>query len=272
MNPGLHHEFGTDLRINRHGTRGPEFTRADVIALGDSCTALGPQREDQLYPFVLAASSGVDVVDAGTPGYNSLMGLYWLERSHLLDLHPKLVTIYYGWNDHWRAAGTEAMFRWFRHLAPHSRLATLLMSLQESIWEQEPPLDRLRWFPEVPLSQFKSNLEEIVKLARASGATVVLITGPAERRLVKAGEGWFIDRSVDEFEDHFRYSDAIREVARQTGAGLVDFAREYDRIKTDDSHAYMVDFVHLNAAGHRLLAFLLQPWVECAMRHTCATR
>src|SRR5581483_5443556 len=120
----------------------------------------------------------------------------------------------------------------------------------------------------VSVGAFKSNLKEMIRLSRAAGATVVLITAPSERRLTP-GAPWFKTRGIDEFDDHEKYVVAVREVARDTNTGLVDFAHEIERLRTDFSGEYFIDFVHPNAKGQQLLAGLLRPWVDCAMSKSC---
>src|SRR5581483_5780072 len=61
---GVHTEWGSTFRINRHGTRGPEFDRVDYLALGDSCTFMGPLKEEETYPFLLSSPT-VQAVNAG---------------------------------------------------------------------------------------------------------------------------------------------------------------------------------------------------------------
>jgi lysophospholipase L1-like esterase len=268
MRPGLFHEYGGTERINSHGTRGPEFDHIDYLALGDSCTFQPPLKEEEIYPGLLASPT-VQSVNAGTPGYNTDQGLWWLKKSRLLDMHPKLVSLYYGWNDHWRAAAPQSVFRFLRHAAAHSRLATFLARYEESIWREKPPMSRYRWFTLVSLGAFKSNLKEMIRLSRAAGATVVLITAPSERRLINPEEKWFTTHGIEEFDDHAKYIEAVREVARETGAGLVDFAAEIDRQRTDAPADFFFDFVHPNAKGNQVLASLLKPWVECAMSGRC---
>ncbi|MFQ5767754.1 MAG: SGNH/GDSL hydrolase family protein, partial [Acidobacteriota bacterium] len=76
-----------------------------ILALGDSCTFLGePQPWTHRLEAALRArhESAVRVLNAAVPAWSSLQGLRFLE-SRGRSLAPDLVTIYFGWNDHWRA-------------------------------------------------------------------------------------------------------------------------------------------------------------------------
>lgn len=257
--PGLYpaEVFGAPARVSSYGTRGGEPRRPRVLSLGDSCTFGVRLAEDETYPALLSAR-GVETMNAGVPGHNSFSGWRWLRASRLLESRPKLVTVYYGWNDHWRAAASEKTFAGIRRWAVHSRLASLLLRFQASLWDTESPVfSRMRWAAQVPLPQFKDNLRGIIGEARSAGAQVVLITAPAEPRLAEAGKGWFASHSLGELADHEKYVAAVRETAAQTGVGLVDLAAEMEARRDRDPHRFFLDPMHLNAAGHRVLADLL---------------
>ena len=216
--------------------------------------------EEQTYSGRLSAR-GIEAVNAGVPGFDSYSGLRQLEGSSLLSLHPRLVTIYFAWNDHWRQIATERTFARLRRLSQYSRTAAFLLKLQASIWSQNPCWRRFRWISAVPLGQFKENLREMIAESRRSGAVVVLITAPAEAELAEENADFFASHSLAELQEHPRYTQAVREVAAETGAGLVDLERELQRRASRDPHEYFIDFAHLNAKGHRLLADLLVPFV-----------
>lgn len=95
-------------------------------------------------------------------------------------------------------------------------------------------------------------------MAREAGAVPVLITAPYEIRLLPPST------RPDKGDRLALYNKAVRQVARETGAGLVDFEAVMNAARTDNPAYYFNDFVHFNARGHRLLADLLKPWVACA--------
>lgn len=269
--PGSNHAWGVKMRCNRYGFRGPAYTyeHPAVICLGDSCTFGVKLHNSQTYAGILN-SPAFPVLNAGIPGYNSFLGLELLEHSPWLKEHPKLVTLYFGWNDHWRAIGTEKMFYYLRRLAARSRIASVIfLKLQESLYSDELIWKKYRWFSQVPLSQFKENLTRMVQLAQKSGAVVVLITAPAEPRFVQSGKAWFAFHSMAEYDDHKIYVKAVREVAARTHAGLVDFARNKILLRAKSPKEYFVDPIHLTAKGQRLLARELKPWVDCAKKGNC---
>jgi lysophospholipase L1-like esterase len=270
LNPGFYPDlFGAAARINSYEARGPEPRHPEIVSLGDSCTFGVGLREEDTYAGQLSAR-GIETVNAGVPGYNSYSGLQHLRDSSLLSLHPKLVTIYFGWNDHWRAIATESAFARLRPFARYSRVLSRLLSLQRSLWD--PGWGSFRWFAQVPLAQFKENLRGMIAASRSAGAEVVLITAPSEPRLVAAHEGFFTDHSLAEYKDHERYAAAVREVAAETKAGLVDFESEMKKRASADPHEYFIDFVHPNRKGQGVLADLLTPLAQGVRRRSAVRR
>ncbi len=261
LRPGVYPDLADcAARINRLGARGPEPVHPRVLCLGDSCTFGVGLPEESVYASLLGAR-GLEALNAGVPGYNSLTGLHHLQDSGLLALRPEIVTIYFGWNDHWRGLATEEAFYRVRRLARYSRAASILLRLQACLWSNSPRWRPFRWVAQVPLPDFKDNLRLMVAASRLAGARVVLITAPTEPRLIALDKSDFFDsRSLAEFADHPRYAQAVRDVAAETGAGLIDLDAELARRASGDPHMYFLDFVHLNAKGHRLLADMILAW------------
>ena len=122
----------------------------------------------------------------------------------------------------------------------------------------------------MPLREYRANLRELVDEARKAGAFPVLITAPVEARMGPSEEDLRLNGRWAEMADHPAYARATREVAQETGAGLVNFAAEYERRRTDNPAEFFHDFVHPNGKGHQVLAELLRPWVACSMSGACA--
>ena len=105
---------------------------AVVLAFGDSLTRGTGAKNDESYPAVLAAATGLHVINAGIPGEESDAGLERLPEL-LAEAEPNLVILGHGGND----------------------------------------LLRKR-----DLNLTKANLRQMAELARASGASVVLLGVP----------------------------------------------------------------------------------------------
>jgi lysophospholipase L1-like esterase len=302
------------LSINSHGCIGPEFSAAKppgvvrVVCLGDSCTAgdLLPNAGDR-YPRQLERElerryreRDIRVINAGVGGYSSLQGRLWLERE-VLDWEPDLVVIYFGWNDHWpaRTGGPDAQVAgswrdrlrawlgWSKVLQLIHRGYRRLVHRPVVVKEKEgqgrvtvPTDERVR----VPLEDYRANLAAMVAATRERGGRCCLVTAPnylellAQQGRAPTHESLGDQETVEAVvELHAQYNQATREVARETGASLVDAARDFHR--ASQSTAMLgdgaicraprsgyparlfwqppgkpIDFIHLSPEGCGLLA------------------
>ena len=286
--------------VNRLNFRGPDFGPKSpgvyrIITLGDSCTVgafvLGPERLPgwvEPYPKLLESmlarrADGVfEVLNAGTSGYSSYHGVMLL-RSKLRGLDPDLITVRYGWNDHfsiprrWRGALRE----------PRSRLGIALqdlllrtalypfarrLALEIRVPRVEPG-DRVRgafeaqreWTPAVPLQEYRRNLRRIVEIGHARGAEVVLLTAPVNPSpSEKAAErmAYFNHLSFEQvMQIHDSYVEATREVSAELGVPLIDMHKIY-RTYARPGRWNAADVPHPNQRGHKLEAYWLYAWMK----------
>lgn len=224
---------GTAVRTNALGLRGPEV-RDDgsirILALGDSCTWGWRVAENESYPAALQAlldqvtSPGrYQVINAGTPGYTSYQGLVYL-RERGLALQPKTVIIALGFNDAIRTGDVEARINQGRRFLP-------AMELDEFLLQQSTLYRWSRWkvqaaaphdLPvQVTPEKYRQNLTEMIRLARAHGARVLLLSF-AQRGGLQT-----------------RYLDTLAQVAAEQNVPYVPY--EGPRI----------DLVHPTARGYR---------------------
>ncbi len=118
--------------------------------------------------------------------------------------------------------------------------------------------------PRVSLPAFKANLQEIIARARLSGARRVLLAtnhpteqdGPVEAKQAPQASGSYRERIL-------RYNAAIREVADEQGATLVDIEREWllegGRVGSMRGHLH-ADGLHLSEAGHDFYHRIVSPF------------
>jgi lysophospholipase L1-like esterase len=251
LKPGKRHEFDMDYQANALGLRGPLPDRPVVLSLGDSCTFGVNVEEKEAYPFLLAPGRG-RVVDAAVPGWSTFNALRWFETERAADWKPKLVTLYFGWNDAEKAFLTESAFYDARRLSARSRAAAAIVRLQQSVWRRDGLWAWSGLIARVPVGDFEKNIEAMADGARSLGAVPVLIT-PAYP------PAWRGPRRAD-IE---RYAAAVRDVARRRGYALVDLAAEVAGMPKAQAADLFVDPpAHLSARGHRLLALRLKPWLE----------
>jgi lysophospholipase L1-like esterase len=239
--------------------------RPAVVFMGDSCTQFGtyPRRTLQL----LAASHpslgrGVKV---GVGGWSVVQGNRQLTRD-VLPLHPQVVTIYFGWNDHWIALGPpDAEIRGHRvlmWLSDHLRIVQLLGKLREGL--AGPTSERPN---RVDLATYESTLVGMVRAAHAAGAHAVLITA-ASNHTRGAEPEYLRKRHLRRLQDlvpvHQAYVDATRRAAGEAGAVLCDAAAHFAALPGAHGRFFRRDGIHLTDAGGQELARLLAGCIEAA--------
>ena len=89
--------------------------RPRILFLGDSCTEFG--RYPRLFLERMRAADPHAEIRGdklGVGGWSSYQGLQQLKRD-VLPLRPRIVTFYFGWNDHWIGFGVEDVdVHWLR--------------------------------------------------------------------------------------------------------------------------------------------------------------
>jgi lysophospholipase L1-like esterase len=285
--------------INQAGFRGREFLpkRSEVfrvLTLGDSCTfGLAPPEfahyikmpYARLLERMVEVKHGpghLEVLNAGSPGYNSYQGLMLL-RTKLRDLDPDLVTVRFGWNDHSMSATSErsSAFRESANPLLRGLQASLLrsaiyqfamrvrMELELRTQGQSKSSRPDEWQPAMSIEDYQYALREIAKLARRRGAEVWFLTAPQAFHDAEGiaryealppdaiARGILRFNAVSTFARmgaiHESYVRATREVAKEMEVPLVDMAALYARSKNEELFS-LEDGLHPGPHGHRLEA------------------
>ena len=184
----------------------------------------------------------VEVFNAGVPEYTSFQGLQYL-RHELLATQPNLVTIEFGWNDHWETRTGKAD----DEIHPPS---AALLSLQAGLGRlrlyrllltfispRPQPQHNLR----VPLDRYRDNLWKMIEMVNGQGGKVILIPAP----YLDGPWGW---RDL-----HLSYIQATREVAAQTGTTIVDLVDKFIQAP-QLFYDPRSDACHYNMQGGRMIA------------------
>ncbi len=276
-------------RINAAGFIGeqptadkPEMTRR-IFCLGGSTTSLASPAYPDLLQQQLNAGAILgntwEVYNCAVDRYTASQGLAQLERQILANPtnQPDIVTICYGWDDHWRGVVPDSL----RMEAPEtSERASLLNRMQgrrviqlltfnrnlDRISARDDNPDGLR----VSRKEYQWALIKIVRAVKAAGARPVLMTstrGDLDETVVGKG----LAESVEQAHNlHDAYNRITREVCEQEGVGLVDLALWSEE---DASSRFVADGlppgplveadgIHLSGQGHRLLADLLVEYIR----------
>jgi lysophospholipase L1-like esterase len=236
--------------------------RPSIVFMGDSCTEYGIYHE-YLNKMISDRYPGNKFVysNVGVGGWSSYQGLQQLKRD-IVDIKPKIISIYYGWNDHWIGFGIEdkdvikinesLLFRLNKlrivQLINKARIALLMI-------EETRPL-------RVSIKDYKKNLTEISRIAKDNDIIPILITAPSAH--IKGKEPAHLkERWLDNLSDlvplHDNYNSVVREVAQKEGVILIDLAAYLDQFskETLKREYFMVDGIHPNEIGHKVIAEII---------------
>ncbi len=244
-----------------------------IATLGDSCTQ-GCADEDQwtwalpfAYPDFLQdllktkmKNQSVEVLNAGVGSYTSFQGLRRLEHA-VLKYHPDILTIYFGWNDHWLARQEDknirplsgpqviflnimeksSFFQWMHYLIDRMTQNTL----EDSLREKFTPTWR------VGLPDYEKNLNAMIDLAQEHQILVILITAPHD---FKNWEPLNIFPFPKEtlLEVHQAYNDVVRVTAKRRGVYLLDLEKIIQQQPSDKLMSR--DGMHLTSEGCHFVA------------------
>jgi lysophospholipase L1-like esterase len=250
------HEYQATLKRARR-------THPAIVFMGDSCTEFGSYPSRVLELLNAARSPLATGVTVGVGGWSSEQGLEQLRRD-VIPLHPKIVTLYYGWNDHWVAMGLTdpeiARADHLTRLAHVSRVVQLWLRLETNMAARRTPRPN-----RVPLPRYEGNLRALVTEARAAGITPIVITAPANH--VRGREPPYLaSRHLRSLSDlvplHTSYVEATRRVAGQTTATVCDAAAAFSSLPAPHDAYFQRDGIHLSEAGNAELAKLIAGCVQ----------
>jgi len=227
-----------------------ERRRPDIVFMGCSVTAWSK------YPYLLEdllsaehPDHDLSVINLAVVGWSSYQGLQQFKRD-VVKIKPRLVTIFYGWNDHWTGYGFEDKkvarmhSRYYKHVERFRVFQLLLKSwiVLSGSNENTTPY-------RVSIKDFQANLEEIVEHARKNNIVPVLITAPTShvqgQEPVYLGSRWLKDLS-QLVPLHRQYIEVVRTVAAAKDVLLCDLAAEFERYpqKVKAEKLFFEDGIH----------------------------
>jgi lysophospholipase L1-like esterase len=207
-----------------------------VLCLGDSCTAQG----EPPYPGILhetltskpPTKEKWEAFNMAVHGYSSAQGLRLFETAGMA-YRPDVVTLYFGWNDHWLSPGEPDHIQMAIHgpgplsgvynVLRGKRFGQLLIKLIGRHASQQASSDALEY--RVPTTNYRANLERFAAMCRQIGAIPVFITAPRARTLSRALVHSSQARSIEQaISVHDEYNEITRQVAKDIGVPLLDLA------------------------------------------------
>jgi lysophospholipase L1-like esterase len=275
-----------ELPVNEAGFLGPMPTLEPrngvyrIVCLGDSNVALGSLPYPQELQKILDAKSPgrFEVINAGVPGYTLLQGLRLLE-GRVLSYAPDLVTVQYGWNDHWmtdkpmsqKIARAPVAFR-LRNVLRGLRIYQVLLYAQSRLLG---PSGSGSVQYNVPPNEYREYLTRIANLGSSHGFRVALMTVPSNFKLQKLDPFLRVGFRPDHpdpggrpeglIKIHSELNDIVRDVAVREGTTLVDLDERFAPLQARDDY-FIADAIHTSQRGKLLVAETLANEVLNASR------
>lgn len=236
------------------------------VLLGDSCTQLGTY-DRELARIADARGHRLSYGNLAVAGWSSYQGRQQLARD-VNTLRPKVVTIFFGWNDHWIGFGLEdktvhQSLKLFSQRWSRLRLVQLIGRVVVMSRAGDSGLPN-----RVSLQDFGANLRTMILDVRALGAIPLVITAPSNHRPGQEPEElarrWL--RNLDELVPlHQSYVQTARDAAEQLDVHVCDLASQVDKLpEADRDSLFLDDGIHFTAAGSRWVAQALD---TCFQRH-----
>ncbi|MCX6995500.1 MAG: SGNH/GDSL hydrolase family protein [Kiritimatiellaeota bacterium] len=227
-------------RINQLGFRDREVevrkkpgTRR-VVCLGDSVTGQGlpgyPQLLHERLQTAPPTPEAWEALNLGVHGYSVLQGLRLFERLGAA-LQPDVVTIYFGWNDHWLSTQSDRSQMAVKMAASSGRLYAHLRTKRSFMFLSTLLNPAHRWLPHyhdrwyrVPPEEYRDVLGRLIDAVRAAGAVPVVITAPRRGLPETLMQKSYAESVAKAEQIHARYVELTRDEARRHGAVLLDLA------------------------------------------------
>lgn len=254
--PGVHHEKGVTVHVNRLGFRGPEpgpKTGERWAAVGDSSVYGFGVEDDEVF----TAKLPVETLDFAVPGWSTfqvlnqlrmrglalepdalLIATLWSDNNFDSFVDEDLIAAYAGWTGTAAARATllrSALFRgldWLIRVRPQAEHAR---KVGWQVGDVEPKIGKRR----VAINDYAANLDTLCRIAPR--AVFVMLPNREDLSPRTASPGWNA------------YRDVMRDAAARCDVPLVDLPKVFSWSgRTAD--ALFLDEMHPTAAGHALIA------------------
>jgi len=265
---GVQTELGTGNRVpmdftvstNAAGLRDDPITPKDgryrILAIGSSMTFGLGVNDDEAWPAVLErelrdAGYRVDVVNAGVIGHTAFQGDLYLAADGLA-LDPDLVLASYGHNAglSWDGFSDPERETWG---FPEGRWRTQERVDIQDQRKREMAADDTKQYPRLNHDEYVAALHAIARTTREAGAEIVFLAWPIQYDFTR-GQPPTVDGPAG--DRAWTYFDSTFKAARTVDVPVFDVLGAVDR-----DEAVLMDIVHLNARGYRLVGERLARWL-----------
>lgn len=239
-----------------------------LIFCGDSCTDIG--NYDIVFIDLLKRElpdqTRISHANLSVVGWTSFQGKEQMMRD-IVKLKPRVVTIFFGWNDHWMGFGIED-----KNISRINNLVNVRLQkfrvVQLMIKTSMVFLRSGAYSVRVSSVDFKRNLQEMIVYARRNNIVPILLTAPTSHQ--KGKEPVHLKERYIKNLDllipiHQEYVSIVRDVAASENVILCDLAKRFDKFSPDEltDKYFFFDGIHLTQAGNEKIAeFLFDTFKE----------
>ncbi len=246
----------------------PGVTR--IVTLGCSCTQVCFYTEET-YPSILekmlneSGNAKYEVLNAGVGAYSSYQGLQRLKHA-VLNYKPDIITVFFGWNDHWVAQKPDKEVRIrsdlsikFLNFVERFRTFQALNQLTSFLMKWITPSKSKsagQLMPRVQPEDYEANLKEIIRIARENDAQPVLATAPSNPSQFTTSWVWPFP-AAQLIATHLTYNQIVRKVAREATVPLVDLDLAIKNImatRNQQAAPLFSDAIHFTPVGCEIVA------------------
>ncbi len=245
----------------------PPAEKKRLIALGDSCTFFGEPSYPKRLEILLNSNAETqwEVLNAGVPAYSSYQGRVYLNKV-LSRYNPHIITLFFGWNDHWKAqfapdkvSAEMKKSACIRNILLKSRFLGLLESFLRkfsSPGEHSSGSFDFRVSPD----DYAENLQTMIETAGKIDAVPFLCTAPygftsdALPSYLKEND-YFPDLS-NLIEVHQNYNRIVRDTANKNEAPLIDLEKFFNQ-KQNKKAFFLKDGIHFSDKGLQTAAEII---------------
>jgi lysophospholipase L1-like esterase len=244
-----------------------EQSRPLILFMGDSCTQYG-NYDRALARIIEEKHAGRRMIggNVGAAGWSTYQGLVQM-RGDVVRIRPRVVTICFGWNDHWVGFGIpdraiSKIKRYPIYRARKLRLVQLLTKVVVATGSQEASSQR-----RVAPSEFRSNLVRMIRIARKNSIEPILITAPSSHEPGHEPaylSGTYLEDLRELVPLHREYVSIVREVGEAEGVPVCDLYAAFEELPREmvRNHYFRKDGIHMTPAGDEKAAELLHELLE----------
>ena len=238
-----------------------------IISLGCSCTNRGwityPERLENLLNEANVSDMSFEVINAGVGGYGSYQGMNYFIND-LQDYTPDLITVYFGWNDHWRAIHyadkeqprVNKFVMTLQETLDYTRIYQFLNKVISQATRESKQENKPVFRPRVSLDDYRDNIVTIISAAKKKDIKILLLTAP--EALTSDNIAFYLKQGlitpdVDLIKLHQSYNDVIREIAASEQVALLDLESIFNALP-DKGKYFLKDGIHHREEGLSVIA------------------